>query len=922
MRRLITILAVFSLACLIGGGAYAESAPPVGHDIIDWVNIGDITSETTGYGHNHNLAEWSHEFDADAAWGFDGDSAYYREIWGPSSPASGMPPEVDDLYFYAEIDLDFTKPAHTGQLNIGFFHLGGKDNDNFHVFIGGAYIGEIQENVETSPDLMLRSFLPVPDEYSDGVYTVRLECDDDVAGGFQPGYGRVTMDEIYTFTDPWIDPAIAPVAEDDFPINCSGSKKVNFHYTPGSVPAVKGYSVRVACDASLTFSETDVIFVELPGGVIDVYYDVTMVTEGQVYDVDYAIFDGGVGISAEADLFSVTFHGEGNGAGLVSMTSAELRELDNNSITPVHSGTVGIPVDCDAPLGDFVINDIAADPVAASPGFTNSVDVELVMSVTGAAEMRFSNDNVTWPGPDDGWVPIASTYNPWALIGGDGDKTVYGEFRDAAGNVLTYSEGIKLDTVAPATQVISAPTLKPVYAVDDFLIDSFFDVYYELDAGEDGSDFAGVDLFFQHELEGYDSFGTFTELPTPLQFNPSAKGGDGTYSFYSIGTDFAGNVEGQPSEFGPPPVDYDAKTLVDTAPPDVTSFLVNGTATHTASTTVALSMTVTDVMTMRFSNDGNWPTPEAGWEAYAETKSDWPLISGDGLKTVSAEFMDSNYNISTEEASIILDTTGPDGIVSDITAKRGVAAVDVKWVHNGTDTARYDIYRGLWYYIDIGATAYPEYDDLVSPAPTTPTRPGNLAAAVTSLEWEFAGSVLSTEPRSFSDDWSGGPSRGIYYYEVFAVDALGNGSAKATANDRGLFYLLGDMTGDHKVTGGDINVLSYAYGTSQAGGGTYNNECDVGPTDDNSGEGFPTTDSNINFDDLMIFALNWEYTPVKTQSTEGSLIARFSWVKNDDSTWSLVLAEPCANLKGVNLQAEVSKDAGLSVTASRTVPTS
>ena len=84
MRRLITILAVFSLACLGAGVASAESDPPAGYDIIDFVNIGDPDSEVTlGVTPvDHNLIEWGPSFDADAACGFTGNSDYYRQVWG------------------------------------------------------------------------------------------------------------------------------------------------------------------------------------------------------------------------------------------------------------------------------------------------------------------------------------------------------------------------------------------------------------------------------------------------------------------------------------------------------------------------------------------------------------------------------------------------------------------------------------------------------------------------------------------------------------------------------------------------------------------------------------------------------------------------------------------------------------------------
>ena len=71
-----------------------------------------------------------------------------------------------------------------------------------------------------------------------------------------------------------------------------------------------------------------------------------------------------------------------------------------------------------------------------------------------------------------------------------------------------------------------------------------------------------------------------------------------------------------------------------------------------------------------------------------------------------------------------------------------------------------------------------------------------------------------------------------------------------------------------------------------------NNHCDVGPTDDYTGGGIPSTDDDIDFDDLMIFALNYDVTLSKTQ-VGGSEIASLAWMKTGDRDWTLVLQEPC-----------------------------
>ena len=895
MKRLITILAVFSLACLGAGVAFAESAPPSGYNIIDFVNIGDTAGANTEGG--RTMTEWGPSFDA-GIWFSPENSDYYRQIWGWTTPPGGYPAGTD-LENWAEIDLNFTKPAHTGQLNIGFFFLAGSGNDNFNVYIGGTMIGTVTET-QTS-NTMMREFLAVPAGLTTGVHTVRLECSEP-GWTSQATYGQVTIDEIYTFTDPLIDPIIEPVAVDSNPINCSGTKLVDFHYVPGLNPDVRGYTVRVSCDASLTFGSGDIIFNTVPTGV-SIWTEITEVIAGHVYDVDYAIMGGSVGISAAADLFSVNFHGAGTGTGVVSMVSVDLRDLDNIFITPVTSdGTAGIPVDCTAP--DIPVMDAGED---YTQGLTNTV-FWTDMSASGAT--LYYAECAT----DDQFTVTSLVGNSGEIAGlsheftglTDGEIYYYRVWsKDALGNQSVWSN------VDSSTQDNAAPVTK-VTALDQFQVDSFFDVSYEIELPEDGSDFTKVELFYKGPgVPTWTYYGEFVNDTTPLVFNTGMTEGDpdGTFYFYSKGTDHVGNFELPPIAGSPPPPnDYDATTTVDMTDLVVNFFKINNDAAKTGQTLVELTMEVPGAVDMQFSNDG---TTWSGWVLF-ESPYPWTLTTGEGNKTVYAHFMElPSYRVTDADDDIILDTTAPDDI-TDLSAERGLEKVKLTWTNPGDDQTGVEIWRAVWRDDDDDTSAYPEYDDLENDV--IPTVHATRAGAFADAAW--------TEVNMGGADYTLGvfadllPDRGIYYYVVYPVDGAGlygdgNGASSIS-------YLLGDVqtTYDGTVLAGDVTILSTAYGTTHAGGGDYNNECDVGPTSDYSGSGIPATDNNIDFDDLMIFALNWNMTPLtKAQPAEGSLIARFSWVEVDDTTWSLVLSEPCANLKGVNLQADLSRDADLSVTA-------
>ncbi len=262
---------------------------------------------------------------------------------------------------------------------------------------------------------------------------------------------------------------------------------------------------------------------------------------------------------------------------------------------------------------------------------------------------------------------------------------------------------------------------------------------------------------------------------------------------------------------------------------------------------------------------------------------------------VNAEFYAMTWGAGWE-----FDCTAPDP-VTDITATTANESITVDWTMvDDSDVDHYEVFRSLWYDGDnTYDSAYPEYDDLTNDM--TPTRPASHAAAsIVGGEWAFLNDV-AVGTTTYVD---GIVARGIYYYEVFAVDVAGNISDPAAANDRAMNYWLGDVNlagaYDGLVNGTDIVVLGATFGYGD-GDFDYNNEADVGPTDDMSGFGYPTTDSVVDFEDLMVFALN--YGNVSKTAPSGSSLPVLTWELAESGAWELTLTEPCANLKGVHLTA-------------------
>jgi hypothetical protein len=118
------------------------------------------------------------------------------------------------------------------------------------------------------------------------------------------------------------------------------------------------------------------------------------------------------------------------------------RESSPVTVT-VNNGTP----DTTPPTGSVTINSGAAG--------TNNPAVTLTLSATDnagpVAQMRFSNDNTTYSTAE----PYA-TSKTWTMTAGDGTKTVYVKFADAAGNwSAAATDTIVLDTTPPTLSFTS-----------------------------------------------------------------------------------------------------------------------------------------------------------------------------------------------------------------------------------------------------------------------------------------------------------------------------------------------------------------------------------------------------------------------------------------------------------------------------------
>lgn len=163
--------------------------------------------------------------------------------------------------------------------------------------------------------------------------------------------------------------------------------------------------------------------------------------------------------------WSITFKSTFTGA---KNSYLYVRDDANSYISLTQKGTWAIQSDTTPPTGSIKINNDSQ--------YTKSTTVTLNLLAqdeaggSGLSQMQFSNDDTSWSAPE-----AYSTTKSWTLPTGDGAKTVYVKYKDAAGNWSpAYSDTIALDTTAPVISLnpVPSPTNQNVilsYSVTDNL---------------------------------------------------------------------------------------------------------------------------------------------------------------------------------------------------------------------------------------------------------------------------------------------------------------------------------------------------------------------------------------------------------------------------------------------------------------------
>jgi hypothetical protein len=160
---------------------------------------------------------------------------------------------------------------------------------------------------------------------------------------------------------------------------------------------------------------------------------------------------------------------------------------------------------------------------------------------------------------------------------------------------------------------------------------------------------------------------------------------------------------------------------------------------------------------------------------------------------------------------------------------------------------------------------YPEYNGNPTPG-SVPAIPSDPPGAPWVLVGSFTGTGTIDTPAA----------RDYLYYVAIVVDLFGTHSAVSYRTYGALDYALGDVSngaspgaGDNRVNLLDISLLGSVYGRVLVPGDAFN-YLDVGPTTDASVNGRPVTDDHVNFEDLVMFGLNFNQVSAPAAAVAGT----------------------------------------------------
>ena len=236
-------------------------------------------------------------------------------------------------------------------------------------------------------------------------------------------------------------------------------------------------------------------------------------------------------------------------------------------------------------------------------------------------------------------------------------------------------------------------------------------------------------------------------------------------------------------------------------------------------------------------------------------------VQGPGVYSVTIRVTDNGSPVLSTAETISITVNEVELAAVALTAAQvltgndgdGTIKIHLSWTPQGAGSS-VALYRR-------GFGGYPAYDDASGVEPAAP------GAYPPAAGWTLAGTVSGA---AFDDEvaW---PARDAWYYMAYVLGPGANVSPPSNRTAGTLNYLLGDVMnpnlsaanaghGDNVVNLSDISLLGAHYGLT-GGDVAAVGYLDVGPTTTGFLDGRPVTDQKIDFEDLMLFSINYTSPP-------------------------------------------------------------
>ncbi len=277
-------------------------------------------------------------------------------------------------------------------------------------------------------------------------------------------------------------------------------------------------------------------------------------------------------------------------------------------------------------------------------GMTATDKVQLELYAEGAVEMMVSN-SIDMKGAS--WEPYSTTKD-WTLVGQDGLKTVYAQFRDKIGNVSTLAYArVGVDRQAPKDGKITLlgqdrfGNTGTNSTIDNAKYCTNINKYVTVRAYTDEADQMWISNSKDFSDGGWETYSL-------IKYNFILAGEDGEKTVWAKFRDKAGN------ETNP----ISASITLDRQEPYDAQIIIEQGNPYTRSNTVRLELKVSDAHEMIVSTSPIF-LPPAKWVRY-EPQISYQLTPGDGEKRLFVKYRDKAGNESAPaDARIIVDTEAP-----------------------------------------------------------------------------------------------------------------------------------------------------------------------------------------------------------------------------------------------------------------------